>query len=73
MLLRKDGPGVIAVPRPCHARLSSQMARPSCNWPGFALSEIIASEAIRIGANFNHRPLLQELLNTQMLQSDSNS
>jgi hypothetical protein len=67
MLLRKDGPGVIAVPRPSHAWLSGQMARPNRNWPGFALSEIIAS------ANFNHRPLLQELLNTQMLQSDSNS
>jgi hypothetical protein len=45
--------------------------QPQLAW--FCPEEIIASEAIRIGANFNHRPLLQELLNIQMLQSDSNS
>ncbi|MDQ6702857.1 MAG: hypothetical protein M3Z96_06990 [Pseudomonadota bacterium] len=28
MLLRKDGSGVIAIPRPCHGWLSGQMARP---------------------------------------------
>jgi hypothetical protein len=27
MLLRKDGPGVIAIPQPSHAWLSGQMAR----------------------------------------------
>jgi len=28
MLLRKDGLDVIAIPQPCHAWLSGQMARP---------------------------------------------